>query len=73
MFIVKCLDPPIRQGQTRHNFVIQRYTKEDMCEITLMISQEDLENKFQDRYVMLQGLIQWEIYRFFNRIYKNLA
>lgn len=49
MFIVKCLDPPIRHGLTRYNFVIQKYTKEDMCEITLQISQEELETKFQGR------------------------
>ncbi|KAI6648011.1 FACT complex subunit SSRP1 [Oopsacas minuta] len=70
MFIVKCLDPPIRHGQTRYNFVIQKYTKEDMCEITLHISQEDLETKFQDR---LSRTMTGPTYEVYARILKELV
>lgn len=70
MFIVKYLEPPIRQGQTRHNFVIQNYTKEDMCGITLTIPDEDLATKFNGRLTRTMTGPTYEVYA---RILKELV
>lgn len=49
MFFVLSLDPPIKQGQTRYQFLILLFGKEDETTVELNMSEEDIKEKYDDK------------------------
>ncbi|KAG8192979.1 hypothetical protein JTE90_028100 [Oedothorax gibbosus] len=49
MFFVMSLDPPIKQGQTRYQFLILLFGKEEESTVELSLTEEEIKEKFEDK------------------------
>ncbi|XP_070571797.1 FACT complex subunit SSRP1-like [Ptychodera flava] len=70
MFFVMSLDPPIKQGQTRYQHIILSFNKEDEISLTLNLTDEDIEQKFEGK---LQKEMSGILYEIVSRIMKALV
>lgn len=49
VFFVIGLEPPLRQGQTRYPYLVFQFAKDDEMELSLNISDEEIQHKFSGR------------------------
>lgn len=71
MFFVLALDPPIRQGQTRYNFVIlQLPIEEKEFSVTLSLSEDELKDKYEGK---LSKTMTGQFYEVFSKILRVLV
>lgn len=70
MFFVISLDPPIKQGQTRYHFLILLFSKEEDINLTLNMSEEDVERKFEGK---LSKNMSGSLYEMVSRVMKALV
>lgn len=65
VFFVLSLDPPIRQGQTRYYFVIFLLSKEEECSVTLTLTEEELQERYDGR---LARELSGRLFEVFSRV-----
>uniref|UniRef100_A0A3P8SVW9 FACT complex subunit SSRP1 n=1 Tax=Amphiprion percula TaxID=161767 RepID=A0A3P8SVW9_AMPPE len=70
MFFVISLDPPIKQGQTRYHFLILLFSKEEDINLTLNMSEEDVERRFEGK---LSKNMSGSLYEMVSRVMKALV
>uniref|UniRef100_A0A8C9WUI6 FACT complex subunit SSRP1 n=1 Tax=Sander lucioperca TaxID=283035 RepID=A0A8C9WUI6_SANLU len=70
MFFVISLDPPIKQGQTRYHFLILLFSKEEDLTLTLNMSEEDVERRFEGK---LSKNMSGSLYEMVSRVMKALV
>ncbi|TNN77658.1 FACT complex subunit SSRP1 [Liparis tanakae] len=70
MFFVISLDPPIKQGQTRYHFLILLFSKEEDLSLTLNMSEEDVERRFESK---LSKNMSGSLYEMVSRVMKALV
>ncbi|XP_034545974.1 FACT complex subunit SSRP1a isoform X1 [Notolabrus celidotus] len=70
MFFVISLDPPIKQGQTRYHFLILLFSKEEDLSLTLNMSEEDVERRFDGK---LSKNMSGSLYEMVSRVMKALV
>ncbi|XP_023648994.1 FACT complex subunit SSRP1 isoform X1 [Paramormyrops kingsleyae] len=70
MFFVISLDPPIKQGQTRYHFLILLFSKEDDITLTLNMSEDDVEKRFEGK---LSKNMSGSLYEMVSRVMKALV
>uniref|UniRef100_A0A8D3BC77 FACT complex subunit SSRP1 n=1 Tax=Scophthalmus maximus TaxID=52904 RepID=A0A8D3BC77_SCOMX len=70
MFFVISLDPPIKQGQTRYHFLILLFSKEENITLTLNMSEEDVERRFEGK---LSKNMSGSLYEMVSRVMKALV
>ncbi|XP_068448741.1 FACT complex subunit SSRP1a isoform X1 [Clinocottus analis] len=70
MFFVISLDPPIKQGQTRYHFLILLFSKEEDLSLTLNMSEEDVERRFEGK---LSKNMSGSLYEMVSRVMKALV
>ncbi|XP_072293883.1 FACT complex subunit SSRP1a [Eucyclogobius newberryi] len=70
MFFVISLDPPIKQGQTRYHFLILLFSKEEDLSLTLNMSEEDVERKYEGK---LSKNMSGSLYEMVSRVMKALV
>ncbi|XP_042202637.1 FACT complex subunit SSRP1-like [Callorhinchus milii] len=70
MFFVISLDPPIKQGQTRYHFLILLFTKDDELSLTLNMSEDEVQRRFDGR---LNKQMSGPLYEVVSRIMKSLV
>lgn len=70
MFFVISLDPPIKQGQTRYHFCILLFNIDDEMSIELGISDEDLQEKYENK---LQKEMSGAEYEVISRVFKAVT
>ncbi|KAL5477341.1 hypothetical protein EMCRGX_G024130 [Ephydatia muelleri] len=71
MFFVLALDPPIRQGQTRYNFVIlQLPIEEKEFNVTLSLSEDELKEKYEGK---LSKNMTGQFYEVFSKVLRVLV
>uniref|UniRef100_A0A8C5AYT3 FACT complex subunit SSRP1 n=1 Tax=Gadus morhua TaxID=8049 RepID=A0A8C5AYT3_GADMO len=64
------LDPPIKQGQTRYHFLILLFSKEEDLSLTLNMSEEDVERRFEGK---LSKNMSGSLYEMVSRVMKALV
>ncbi|MCL4128187.1 UNVERIFIED_CONTAM: hypothetical protein GTU68_024625, partial [Idotea baltica] len=69
-FFVVSLDPPIKQGQTRYPYLIILFSNDQMDEIEIPLSEEELKEKYEGRIEKEMSGPQYEV---ISRIYKGLC
>uniref|UniRef100_A0A8C5C1P4 FACT complex subunit SSRP1 n=1 Tax=Gadus morhua TaxID=8049 RepID=A0A8C5C1P4_GADMO len=70
MHFVISLDPPIKQGQTRYHFLILLFSKEEDLSLTLNMSEEDVERRFEGK---LSKNMSGSLYEMVSRVMKALV
>ncbi|XP_077588589.1 FACT complex subunit SSRP1a [Stigmatopora nigra] len=70
MFFVISLDPPIKQGQTRYHFLILLFSKEENITLSLNMSEEDVERRFEGK---LSKNMSGSLYELVSRVMKALV
>ncbi|KAM7389798.1 hypothetical protein PAMP_023754 [Pampus punctatissimus] len=70
MFFVISLDPPIKQGQTRYHFLILLFSKEEDISLTLNMSEDDVERRFEGK---LSKNMSGSLYEMVSRVMKALV
>uniref|UniRef100_A0A4W4E4I9 FACT complex subunit SSRP1 n=1 Tax=Electrophorus electricus TaxID=8005 RepID=A0A4W4E4I9_ELEEL len=70
MFFVISLDPPIKQGQTRYHFLILLFSKEEDINLTLNMSEEEVERRFEGK---LSKNMSGSLYEMVSRVMKALV
>ncbi|GFY24494.1 FACT complex subunit SSRP1 [Trichonephila clavipes] len=70
MFFVLSLDPPIKQGQTRYQFLILLFSKEEEITVDLSLSEEDIKEKYEDR---LQKEMSGPTFEVISRVMKAIV
>ncbi|KAJ8262505.1 hypothetical protein GJAV_G00167210 [Gymnothorax javanicus] len=70
MFFVISLDPPIKQGQTRYHFLILLFSKEEDISLTLNMSEEEVEKRFEGK---LSKSMSGSLYEMVSRVMKALV
>ncbi|XP_063075712.1 FACT complex subunit SSRP1 [Engraulis encrasicolus] len=70
MFFVISLDPPIKQGQTRYHFLILLFSKEEDLHLTLNMSEEEVERRFEGK---LSKHMSGSLYEMVSRVMKALV
>ncbi|XP_036373224.1 FACT complex subunit SSRP1 isoform X3 [Megalops cyprinoides] len=70
MFFVISLDPPIKQGQTRYHFLILLFSKEEDITLTLNMSEEEVEKRFEGK---LNKNMSGSLYEMVSRVMKALV
>ncbi|XP_028833803.1 FACT complex subunit SSRP1 isoform X2 [Denticeps clupeoides] len=70
MFFVISLDPPIKQGQTRYHFLILLFSKEEDINLTLNMSEEEVEKRFEGK---LSKNMSGSLYEMVSRVMKALV
>ncbi|XP_068596447.1 LOW QUALITY PROTEIN: FACT complex subunit SSRP1a [Brachionichthys hirsutus] len=70
MFFVISLDPPIKQGQTRYHFLILLFSKEEELNLTLNMSEDDVERRFEGK---LSKNMSGSLYEMVSRVMKALV
>ncbi|GFQ67347.1 FACT complex subunit SSRP1 [Trichonephila clavata] len=70
MFFVLSLDPPIKQGQTRYQFLILLFSKEEETTVDLSLSEEDIKEKYEDR---LQKEMSGPTFEVISRVMKAIV
>ncbi|XP_043940113.1 FACT complex subunit SSRP1 [Protopterus annectens] len=69
MFFVISLDPPIKQGQTRYHFLILLFSKDDDISLTLNMSEDEVEKRFEGK---LTKNMSGALYELVSRVMKAL-
>ncbi|RDD41116.1 FACT complex subunit SSRP1 [Trichoplax sp. H2] len=69
-FFVFTLDPPLKQGQTRYPFFIIQFIKEEEISFDLNLSQEELNQKYENK---VNKTMEGPIYEIFSRLLKALT
>ncbi|KAK1791889.1 hypothetical protein P4O66_013872 [Electrophorus voltai] len=64
------LDPPIKQGQTRYHFLILLFSKEEDINLTLNMSEEEVERRFEGK---LSKNMSGSLYEMVSRVMKALV
>ncbi|KAM4808926.1 FACT complex subunit SSRP1 [Rhinophrynus dorsalis] len=70
MFFVISLDPPIKQGQTRYHFLILLFSKDEEISLTLNMSEEEVEKRFEGK---LKKTMSGCLYEMVSRVMKALV
>ncbi|XP_054717717.1 FACT complex subunit Ssrp1-like [Uloborus diversus] len=70
MFFVLSLDPPIKQGQTRYQFLILLFGKEEETTVELSLSEEDIKEKYEDK---LQKEMSGPTFEVISRVMKAIV
>uniref|UniRef100_A0A665T3A9 FACT complex subunit SSRP1 n=1 Tax=Echeneis naucrates TaxID=173247 RepID=A0A665T3A9_ECHNA len=70
MFFVISLDPPIKQGQTRYHFLILLFSKEENINLTLNMSEDEVERRFEGK---LSKNMSGSLYEMVSRVMKALV
>lgn len=70
MFFVLSLDPPIKQGQTRYQFLILLFNKEEETTVELSLSEEDIKEKYEDK---LQKEMSGPTFEVISRVMKAIV
>ncbi|XP_076878505.1 FACT complex subunit SSRP1a [Brachyhypopomus gauderio] len=70
MFFVISLDPPIKQGQTRYHFLILLFSKDEDVSLTLNMSEEEVERRFEGK---LNKTMSGSLYEMVSRVMKALV
>ncbi|XP_063814622.1 FACT complex subunit SSRP1 isoform X1 [Pseudophryne corroboree] len=70
MFFVISLDPPIKQGQTRYHFLILLFAKDEDITLTLNMSEEEVEKRFEGK---LKKDMSGCLYEMVSRVMKALV
>ncbi|XP_062377395.1 FACT complex subunit SSRP1 [Sardina pilchardus] len=70
MFFVISLDPPIKQGQTRYHFLILLFSKEEDIHLTLNMTEEEVERRFEGK---LSKSMSGSLYELVSRVMKALV
>ncbi|KAL2077845.1 hypothetical protein ACEWY4_027349 [Coilia grayii] len=70
MFFVISLDPPIKQGQTRYHFLILLFSKDEDMSLTLNMSEEEVEKRFEGK---LNKHMSGSLYEVVSRVMKALV
>ncbi|XP_062856980.1 FACT complex subunit SSRP1a [Trichomycterus rosablanca] len=70
MFFVISLDPPIKQGQTRYHFLILLFSKDEDVNLTLSMSEEEVEKRFEGK---LSKHMSGSLYEMVSRVMKALV
>ncbi|XP_061756065.1 FACT complex subunit SSRP1-like isoform X1 [Nerophis ophidion] len=70
MFFVISLDPPIKQGQTRYHFLILLFSKEETIDLSLNMSEDDVERRFEGK---LSKDMSGSLYEMVSRVMKALV
>ncbi|XP_062852360.1 FACT complex subunit SSRP1 isoform X2 [Trichomycterus rosablanca] len=70
MFFVISLDPPIKQGQTRYHFLILLFSKDEDVNLTLNMSEEEVERRFEGK---LSKNMSGSLYEMVSRVMKALV
>ncbi|CAB1325452.1 unnamed protein product, partial [Coregonus sp. 'balchen'] len=70
MFFVISLDPPIKQGQTRYHFLILLFSKEEELSLTLNMSEEEVEKRYEGK---LSKNMSGSLYEMVSRVMKALV
>ncbi|KAK6298950.1 FACT complex subunit SSRP1a isoform X2 [Coregonus clupeaformis] len=70
MFFVISLDPPIKQGQTRYHFLILHFSKEEELHLTLNMSEEEVEKRYEGK---LSKNMSGSLYEMVSRVMKALV
>ncbi|KAM4032902.1 FACT complex subunit SSRP1 [Anomaloglossus baeobatrachus] len=70
MFFVISLDPPIKQGQTRYHFLILLFSKDEDITLTLNMSEEEVEKRFEGK---LKKNMSGCLYEMVSRVMKALV
>ncbi|MCJ8733791.1 hypothetical protein PDJAM_G00227710 [Pangasius djambal] len=70
MFFVISLDPPIKQGQTRYHFLILLFSKDEDVSLTLSMSEEEVERRFEGK---LNKHMSGSLYEMVSRVMKALV
>uniref|UniRef100_A0A8L0DL86 FACT complex subunit SSRP1 n=1 Tax=Oncorhynchus mykiss TaxID=8022 RepID=A0A8L0DL86_ONCMY len=70
MFFVISLDPPIKQGQTRYHFLILLFSKEEELRLTLNMSEEEVEKRYEGK---LSKNMSGSLYEMVSRVMKALV
>uniref|UniRef100_A0AAZ3QI17 FACT complex subunit SSRP1 n=1 Tax=Oncorhynchus tshawytscha TaxID=74940 RepID=A0AAZ3QI17_ONCTS len=70
MFFVISLDPPIKQGQTRYHFLILHFSKEEELKLTLNMSEEEVEKRYEGK---LSKNMSGSLYEMVSRVMKALV
>uniref|UniRef100_A0A3B1IGS7 FACT complex subunit SSRP1 n=1 Tax=Astyanax mexicanus TaxID=7994 RepID=A0A3B1IGS7_ASTMX len=70
MFFVISLDPPIKQGQTRYHFLILLFSKEEDINLTLNMSEDEVERRFEGK---LNKNMSGSLYEMVSRVMKALV
>ncbi|XP_077434990.1 FACT complex subunit SSRP1a [Vanacampus margaritifer] len=70
MFFVISLDPPIKQGQTRYHFLILLFSKEENITLSLNMSEDDVERRFEGK---LSKNMSGSLYELVSRVMKALV
>ncbi|XP_040176816.1 FACT complex subunit SSRP1 isoform X2 [Rana temporaria] len=70
MFFVISLDPPIKQGQTRYHFLILLFSKDEDINLTLNMSEEEVEKRFEGK---LKKNMSGCLYEMVSRVMKALV
>ncbi|XP_077388832.1 FACT complex subunit SSRP1a [Festucalex cinctus] len=70
MFFVISLDPPIKQGQTRYHFLILLFSKEENISLSLNMSEDDVEHRFDGK---LSKNMSGSLYELVSRVMKALV
>ncbi|XP_061786346.1 FACT complex subunit SSRP1a [Nerophis lumbriciformis] len=70
MFFVISLDPPIKQGQTRYHFLILLFSKEETIELSLNMSEDEVERRFEGK---LSKDMSGSLYEMVSRVMKALV
>jgi structure-specific recognition protein 1 len=70
LFLVLGLDPPIRQGQTRYPFFIIQMQKDETCELTLAMSEDELKDKYGGK---LSQELEGPLYEVFARLMRVMV
>ncbi|CAH2321440.1 FACT complex subunit SSRP1 [Pelobates cultripes] len=70
MFFVISLDPPIKQGQTRYHFLILLFSKDEDINLTLNMSEEEVEKRFEGK---LKKTMSGCLYEMVSRVMKALV
>ncbi|XP_053307153.1 FACT complex subunit SSRP1 [Spea bombifrons] len=70
MFFVISLDPPIKQGQTRYHFLILLFSKDEDITLTLNMSEEEVEKRFEGK---LKKSMTGCLYEMVSRVMKALV
>ncbi|GIY29909.1 FACT complex subunit SSRP1 [Caerostris darwini] len=64
------LDPPIKQGQTRYQFLILLFSKEEETTVDLSLSEEDIKEKYEDK---LQKEMSGPTFEVISRVMKAIV
>lgn len=70
MFFVLSLDPPIKQGQTRYQYLVFQFSNDEETSIELPFSEEELKTKYENK---LTKELSGPVYEVLGKVMKTLV